>query len=95
MDVLVLAFFLLKLCCLHDWLIAHNMTFYEHVKHKFENAIDLNPYNRNLFTAFIRNLCSKQYKGKIDLTKEREELNTQNNKDAYLIRQYAEQQENH
>jgi palmitoyltransferase ZDHHC9/14/18 len=41
--------FLLKLFCLHFWLVSNNLTFYEYIKNKFALEPGGNPYYKYIF----------------------------------------------
>ena len=45
------------LSCLHLWLIAKNMTTYEHFRHRYSNTG--NPYSRGWGANFVETLCAK------------------------------------
>ena len=78
-DLMFLAFFLMKLCVIHSWLVRKNVTFYEHIKKKYANAINENPFTRGFFRNLYLSLFRFIPKSRVDMSKEREDLKNNNN----------------
>ena len=77
-DLMFLAFFLMKLCLIHSFLVKSNVTFYEHIKKKYDNAIKEKPFNRGLCRNLYLALCRWAPKARVDMSKEREDLKSSN-----------------
>ena len=80
-DLMFLCFFLLKLCVVHSWLIGRGVTFYEHIKKKYDTSIKKNPFSkgylRNIYLALFRPVPV----GRLDMTKERDSKVTSGNEE--------------
>ena len=72
-NVMYLIFFMMKLMVIHLILIKNGITFYEYIKKKYHNPINLNPYNFGFFKNLKIIFCRKIGKPKVDMSKERED----------------------
>ena len=73
-DLMFLAFFLVKLCIVHSWLLSSNTSFYEYIKKKNISAIKTNPYNKGCCRNLYLNLFKQIPKARVDLRVERTDL---------------------
>ena len=64
---------MMKLMVIHLILIKNGITFYEYIKKKYHNPINLNPYNFGFFKNLKIIFCRKIGKAKVDMSKERED----------------------
>ncbi len=67
-NILFLIFFLLKLFCVHSWLLATNTTFNDYYKRKLYKSRKLNPFNLFLGYHCCRLLFYKSNKSYLNLT---------------------------
>ncbi len=65
-------FFLGKLFLLHLWLSIQNLTFYEHIKNKWDNYPYKNPFDRNhLWTNLYYVVCRRVPKANLEFSEQR------------------------
>ena len=70
-NLMILVFFLMKLCVLHSYLLIKGSTFYEYIKRKYYNAIQRHPFNYGICRNCYNVLCRRRVKGKVNSTEER------------------------
>ena len=70
-DIMFVIFFLFKLCYVHTSLLSKGLTFYEYIKKKYFEALNIKPYNRGFWNNVYNKLCLKIPRSKLNL----EELN--------------------
>ena len=71
-DIMFVIFFLFKLCYVHTSLLSKGLTFYEYIKKKYFEALNIKPYNRGFWNNVYNKLCLKIPRSKLNL----EELNS-------------------
>ena len=84
-DIMFIIFFLFKLMWVHTSLLSKGLTFYEHIKKKFFEAVKIKPYSRGTWNNIYYKLFRKVPKSKLNLeeinniSKEPETLNENKN----------------
>ena len=66
-DVMFIIFFLFKLCLVHTKLLYAGLTFYEFIKKKFFEALNIKPYSRGFWKNIYNKICRKVPRSKLNL----------------------------
>ena len=66
-SVMFLVFFLIKLFCLHTYLVSSGLTFYEHIKKRYFITLGIKPYSRGCLKNIINRIFRRIPSSKLNL----------------------------